>query len=439
MIRSRQAELKIITVILGLIAFIATVALIIAVMSPNVRIEIVLICGVIITASLIVLSRLIMSPDQIRADQSDVMLKLASEMLSSMDHGLNHTSAQAVCEKLLASSSAIAVAITDQKCILGYAGDGEEYNIPGSSIRTAATRATIEDGKMRVLYSAKEIGFPDDHNTINAGILVPLRVSNNTVGTLKFYYPNPRDITETQQSIAEGFGELLSTQMAAISLDDQTRIATSMELKALQAQINPHFLFNTLNTIASFTRTDPTRARVLLREFSKFYRSTLENAHDLIPLKRELDQTLRYLQFETARFGEDRLAIATDVDESLGEVLVPAFMIQPLVENAIKHAMPAEGKLTITVSAASKGDNLILTIDDDGVGMDEEKRSSILKPNSSETGLGIAVGNIHDRMKSSYGNESYMHVDSEQGVGTRIMLFLRHGLTPEIIADTAEW
>ena len=283
---------------------------------------------------------------------------------------------------------------------------------------------------MQVLYTAEEIGFPERRNVINAAIIVPLIVSDNVVGTLKFYYPHARKVTATQQSIASGFADLLSSQIAAWKFKDQKKLATSMELKALQSQINPHFLFNTINTISSFIRTDPAKARVLLREFATFYRRTLEDASDLIPLYREVDQTSRYLQFEIARFGEDRLQLSCDIPDDLAGLLVPAFMIQPLVENSVKHAMPATGTLHIAIKASRvNDDDLSIDVSDDGVGMSEESRSTIKKKKES-TGLGIAVRNINDRMKGYYGPESHMHVESEEGVGTTITLLLKHGCTP---------
>ena len=115
--------------------------------------------------------------------------------------------------------------------------------------------------------------------------------------------------------------------MAASALEEQTALATKMELKMLQSQINPHFLFNTINTIASFTRTDPARARTLLREFAKFYRSTLEDSGDLIEFRRELEQTQRYFMFELARFGEDRLELVCDVEPEVEDMMVPPFLI----------------------------------------------------------------------------------------------------------------
>lgn len=430
--KARKMQVLTAEVMTGIVTLIAGMAMLASITSPQANISHMVLYGLVITIGVTVLILLWLDPDRIRAGQSNAVLNLASRMLAAMRDGLDQTSAQRICEMLLPATNAIAIAITDKVDILGYAGAGQSYNTLGTPIRTHATHATIADGRMRVLYSSQEIGFPEDHHIINAAILVPLTLGNETVGTLKFYFPRPRNINETQQSIAAGFGELLSTQLAAIELEEQKKLATSMELRALQAQINPHFLFNTLNTIASFTRTDPDRARTLLREFSKFYRGTLENASDLIPLARELDQTQRYLKFEIARFGEDRLEMVTDVPQSLIDTLVPAFLIQPLVENAVKHAMPAKGKLTVSVTATAQGRDLLLEIADDGVGMDEDQLSRIMSP-QSDTGLGIAVGNIHDRVQGYYGGHSNMAVDSTPGEGTRITLLLDRGCIGEIV------
>ena len=170
-------------------------------------------------------------------------------------------------------------------------------------------------------------------------------------------------------------------------------------MRALQAQINPHFLFNTLNTIASFTRTDPTRARELLREFSSFYRSTLDNSGSLIPVMREVQQTKRYLTFEQARFGDDRID---------------------------------EGTLHIRVSVRAADENaLAIEVSDDGVGMDKATAARLF----SETalagvsapqggGAGVAMHNISERIKRFYGPRSFAHVESAPGKGTTITLHL---------------
>lgn len=394
--------------------------------TPGVNVVLLVIAGVIFTLSLVVILRLVLDPDMVRASQTDSVLGLASQTLAAMPDGLDIASAQKICDLLLPATSACAVAITGTDMILGYAGAQQDESRSGSSIRTAATHATLQDGKTRILTSPEEIGFPAGSQVIKAAIIVPLTVSGEAQGTLKFYFRHARNINETQISIAEGFGELLSTQLAAMALEEQTKLATSMELKMLQSQINPHFLFNTINTIASFIRTDPNKARTLLREFAVFYRRTLEDASDLILLDREIEQTQRYFTFEVARFGEDRLELDTDIDEDLEGVYIPAFMVQPLVENAVRHAMPSEGKLTILIRALRTGNDVLVSIVDDGTGMTEEARQNILHPESS-TGLGIAVKNIHDRIRGYYGGDSRMDIQTKLGAGTTVTLYLKDG------------
>lgn len=386
--------------------------------------------GIAFTLSVVALVRLLMDPDSVRARQSSAMLKLATQTLTSMAEGMNGKAAQEICSLLLPSTAAIAVAITDKSHILGYAGYEEEDNPSGSTIRTQATYASISDGKTRVLFTPEEIGFPNGVHAIRAAIIVPLQVGRSVEGTLKFYYRRPSHISETQKSIAIGFGQLLSTQMAASALEEQTALATKMELKMLQSQINPHFLFNTINTIASFTRTDPAKARTLLREFAKFYRSTLEDSTDLITFDRELEQTKRYFLFEVARFGEDRVEMVTDIDDGVEAMRVPPFLIQPLVENAVRHAMPSSGKLVIRVSAKVSGQDVVVSVADNGVGMTEQARQNILHPESSE-GLGIAVKNVHDRICGYFGPGTHMKVETELGKGTTVSLVLIDGTKRE--------
>ena len=391
--------------------------------SPQRNIPIMVVAGILFTFSLVIVIRLLMDPDSVRAHQSNAMLRLASKTLECMKDGLTPEAAQEICQLLLPSTAGIAVAITDKEHILGYAGFEADENPSGSVIRTQATYATIADGEMRVLFTSEEIGFPSGPSTIRAAIIVPLVVGSRVEGTLKFYYRRASHISETQKSIAEGFGKLLSTQMAAAALETQTKLATSMELKALQSQINPHFLFNTINTIASLIRTNPDKARVLLREFAVFYRRTLEDSADLILCAREIEQTMRYFSFEVARFGEDRVALDIDIEPEVEDMLIPPFLIQPLVENAVRHAMPSEGKLVVSITGAVSGNDVIIRVSDNGVGMTEEARQNILHPESS-TGLGIAVKNVHDRMRGYFGSDAHMEVESELGHGTTVSLVL---------------
>lgn len=402
------------------VAALSALAMLWTVLSPNVSVVVMIVAGMVFTLSVVVVIRLLMDPDSVRAHQSDDMLQLASQFLDLTKEGMTPEAAQRICVLLLPSTAAVAVALTDAEHILGYAGYQEAGNPAGSAIRTQATLDAMAEGTMHVLYTAEDLGFPRSA-TIKAAIIVPLRVGDKVEGSLKFYYRNGKKITETQKSIAQGFARLLSTQMAAAEMEAQRKLATSMELKMLQSQINPHFLFNTINTIASLIRTDPPKARTMLREFAVFYRRTLEDSTDRIMLSREIEQTMRYFSFEVARFGEDRVALYVGAGPELQDMLVPPFIIQPIVENAVKHAMPLEGKLTVSILAQVDGDDVVVEVRDDGVGMSEQACQNIMHP-ESQTGLGIAVKNVHDRMKGFFGPDACMEVESELGKGTRVLL-----------------
>ena len=388
---------------------------------PNILVASVALAGMVTVAFAIIRSSF--SPDKLRAQQTNKTLSLASQTLVYMRGGLSEQNCQEVCNILLPECQAMAVAMTDDKFVLGYAGAHAEAFPIGSAIHTPATHRVLASQTVEVFRSSE--AFASASNPlIPAGIVAPLVVRGVSVGTLKPYYESDVLIDETQRAIAEGLAQLLSTQLSIAELDRQVELATKAELQALQAQINPHFLFNTINTIASLIRTDPARARVLLREFAAFYRQTLENSNDLIPLDRELQQTMRYFAFEQARFGAERVRLEADIDD-FGDLRVPSFIIQPIVENAVNHAMPAEGQLNIDISIEESGDDVVITVADDGVGMSEEQARRLLQnASASEKGTGIALKNVDARLRAVFGPGSGVSVSSQIGKGTQVTLLL---------------
>ena len=388
---------------------------------PNILVASVALAGMVTVAFAIIRSSF--SPDKLRAQQTNKTLSLASQTLVYMRGGLSEQNCQEVCNILLPECQAMAVAMTDDKFVLGYAGAHAEAFPIGSAIHTPATHRVLASQTVEVFRSSE--AFASASNPlIPAGIVAPLVVRGVSVGTLKLYYESDVLIDETQRAIAEGLAQLLSTQLSIAELDRQVELATKAELQALQAQINPHFLVNTINTIASLIRTDPARARVLLREFAAFYRQTLENSNDLIPLDRELQQTMRYFAFEQARFGAERVRLEADIDD-FGDLRVPSFIIQPIVENAVNHAMPAEGQLNIDISIEEAGDDVVITVADDGVGMSEEQARRLLQnASASEKGTGIALKNVDARLRAVFGPGSGVSVSSQIGKGTQVTLLL---------------
>ncbi len=393
--------------------------------------------GAILAVIIVVGGSLLLIPDNQRSQATERMLRMASSTFDHMRGGLTPEGCNAVCQLILPETKAQAVAITDTKCVLAIAGEQAPIAPPGSP-NTRPTIEVLQSGRMETFSGRDATSFvrEDSDETSSdervdgypVGVIVPLMVADKPVGVLKLYYRTGRQLDRTQLVIARGLANLLSAQLSSYELDRQAELTARAEVKALQAQINPHFLFNTLNTIAAFTRTDPTKARDLLREFSVFYRRTLESSEAQIPLSQELEQTRRYLTIEQARFGEDRIVESEHVDQGLGEVLVPAFLVQPIVENSVRHGMRDEGPLHIDVHVATDGSDVLVAVADDGMGMDAEAAERLIAraegTQGNERGTGIALRNVAERIERFYGVGSGIEVMSKVGEGTVVTLRL---------------
>jgi len=192
------------------------------------------------------------------------------------------------------------------------------------------------------------------------------------------------------------------------------------QLRLLQSQIKPHFLFNALNTIASFSRKDPEKTRSLIQNLSEFLRVTLKTSKSAISLEEELENLDFYLEIEKVRFGE-KLEFLKEIEAKCLSIKIPFLSIQPLVENAIKHGFHYDGrKLVITLKASDKKGTFI-EIEDNGRGIEPEKLKDIMDMNKETEGIGLH--NVIKRIKSIY-RDAKIEVKSEIDKGTKIEMFL---------------
>jgi two-component system LytT family sensor kinase len=214
----------------------------------------------------------------------------------------------------------------------------------------------------------------------------------------------------------------VSGQLELAELDSSRRRALEAEMRALRAQISPHFVYNALTTIASFVRTDPNRARELLLDFADFARYALSKTHDFTTLADELSCVDRYLLLERARFG-DKLRFSLQVAPEVLPVPVPFLCLQPLVENAIKHGMRDRGGIgEVRVVARDAGPEAHITVEDDGTGMDPERARRVLDDDPTREGSGIGLANVDLRMRQIYGDGYGLVVETALGAGTRVRL-----------------
>ena len=388
---------------------------------------------------------ILLVPDNTRPQATERMLSVASNTLDHLYGGLTMDNCAAVCQLLLPETTAQAIAITDTERVLAFEGSMRTAYGPGSE-NTWPTREVLSSKRVETFvnldsadqqYRSFVPGMDSDSRA--AGIIVPLLVQGQPVGTIKLYYRSAASIDRTQFAIARGFGGLISSQLSSHELDLQAELTAKAELRALQAQINPHFLFNALNTMAALARTDPPRARELLREFAVFYRRTLEASEQTITLASELEQTRRYLKIEQARFGEDRIVETEHIAPGCETVLVPSFIVQPIVENSVRHAMRDEGTLHIDAFATVEGDDILVAVADDGLGMEPEVADSILRdtgePAQGTSDTGIAVRNVAERLKRFFGGASGIQIVSKPDEGTVVTLRLA-GVAPVHDDDT---
>ncbi len=194
-------------------------------------------------------------------------------------------------------------------------------------------------------------------------------------------------------------------------LESQQLLLNEARLSALQRQINPHFLFNTLNSVASLIRTNPEQARKVIYKLSNILRRLLRKQENLCPLREELSFIDDYLAIEMVRFG-DKLRFSKDVDAATLDRLVPSMLLQPIIENSIRHGLSSkvDGGIIRVRSRLSEG-RLHVTVEDDGVGIPEAKLATLFES-------GIGVSNVNERLKVLFGEDYRMWIDSKPGEGT---------------------
>ncbi|MBK5240062.1 sensor histidine kinase [Clostridium sp.] len=349
---------------------------------------------------ILIIQKIFKEKDEIEAKQAQIALEIANKTLPYFRE-MDESSYDKICGIIKSSIRADAVAITNKEYILAHVGVGSDHHIKGHKIVTEATKTVIREGKLISLTNANQI---DCHNlkcTLKSAIIAPLREGDEIIGTLKLYYCKKDVISFRNISLALGLSQLISTQLEISKLGELKHLANKAEIKALQAQINPHFIFNALNTIISFIRLNPNRARELIINLSTYLRYNLERGDKHVDIYLELEQVKAYIEIEKARFG-DKLHIIYNIQDDL-DVKIPSLIIQPIVENSIKHGI-LEGKgwgsVIINIKKVD-AENIMIVIEDDGVGISNDIIEKVYAGKMEENKIGIS--NVHNRLKYIYG------------------------------------
>ena len=347
---------------------------------------------------------------------SEKALRIAHRTVGILMQGFDQSNCTRMARIIQEETGVGAVAITDCENILAFVGVGADHHLPGTPISSPHTFDAI--ARNEVVY-ADGAAVPyacaiSKECKLGSSLVIPLRGEGNRVfGTIKLYEPKRKFFSSLNRTLGEGIARLLSNQILAGTVEEQKRLLAQSEIKLLQAQINPHFLFNALNTLAAVIRSDPEEARRIVRYLSTFFRTSLKRPSTEATLGGELEHVEAYLRIEQARFA-DRLQIAIDVPEELRDAPLPAFTLQPIVENAIKHGiaqMIEPGRITISASQR-EGDLEIVVEDSAGMYV------------ASPQGDGLGVNLVDRRLKIRFGPAYGVGITCEPDRWTRVAIRL---------------
>lgn len=356
------------------------------------------------------------------ASAAQIAMRIANETMPYLRKGLDMESARKAADIIVSLADVDAVAITNEHKSLAYAGIPTKSHKPGNPLYFPDTEEVFKTGKTVVVTGSHGCGDPDC--PLYYGIVVPLMVHGKPAGVFRFYQTRKKGLSQVDIELAEGVARLLSTQVELADYEEQQVLREQAEFKALQSQINPHFLFNTLSIIISLCRNHPETARELLINLADMLHFTFAQHEPLIPLEEELHNAEAYLNIVKARFGS-RLTteIILPEDTDVRDDFVPAFMLQPLAENAITHGLfqkTEDCRLAIRVALDGAGNHLIIRVIDNGVGMSPETLQKLKNLESK----GIGTANVIKRIDHIYQGRGDITFQSREGEGTTVTITL---------------
>ncbi|WP_252346110.1 sensor histidine kinase [Paludibacterium sp. B53371] len=347
---------------------------------------------------------------------SSKALKIAARAEGVLRQGFNAENSLRVARIIYEELGVGAVAITDRDKLLAFIGIGDDHHLTGQPITSPHTHRAISENRV-VFADGAETPYQcsiSPHCRLGSTLVIPLRgESDRVIGTIKLYEPKNKLISAINLTLGEGIARLLSTQILAGRFDAQHQLLAQTELKLLHAQVNPHFLFNALNTLSAVIRRDPEQARQLVQHLSTFFRKNLKRQTEEVTLADEIEHVNAYLKIQQARFA-DKLQVVFVFEPDTLNSLLPAFSLQPIVENAVKHGTAQLlGQGRIEIGSALQNDGLLIWVEDN---------AGLYKPSISKDGLGMNL--VDRRIKARFGERYGLSVQCEPDRTTRVDIHL---------------
>jgi two-component system, LytTR family, sensor kinase len=351
------------------------------------------------------------SVDEAVADALHRMSKAAPDLRE----GLTPDAADKACKNLVELLKCVAVGMTDERgALLSWDGDANEHYV---DLQDAIVKAI--SGERREFVEHDEIECSDKSQCkMRQAVIVPLIVESRTRGALIIVGGvGSKRLYRMSQEVAR----FVCTELELGELQESRQRLAQAEVKALRAQISPHFVYNALNAIGALVRTDPEHARELLQEFAEFTRYSFRANGLFTTLAEELRNIDRYLTIQRARYNE-RLSVRLRISPEVLNVVVPFLVLQPLVENAVQHGLANKpGGGTVTIIAQDNGSEALISVEDDGIGMDADLLLDDLK-DAHKTGAHVGIGNINNRMRTVFGEDYALMVETAPDAGMKVTM-----------------
>lgn len=342
-------------------------------------------------------------------------MRVVGDTLPLLRQGLNPETASKAARVMATLEGVRAVVIADRSELLALEGDVARQ-LDQHSLQ-AELAVAVEDRRPRLARL--------DGRVVAVALL---RSRGEVLGSLALVGDAALSLTAGRElaRMARVLAELLSTQAELGQMDRQAQLVAEAELNALRAQINPHFLFNALNTMISYSREDPETTRRLLHRLADLFRGSMQSSGQMVPFADEYEQIKNYLFIEQARF-RDRLHVVYDIDPQVLKVLVPALSVQTLVENAVRHGLtPKKGPGAITLKGRLDfiAMRAVIEVRDDGVGMDPARIPTLLMPRQApaRSSRSMGLANVNERLRRLYGDTCRLRIESAPEKGTTVIM-----------------
>ncbi|MGZ4187650.1 MAG: histidine kinase [Solirubrobacteraceae bacterium] len=343
-------------------------------------------------------------------------LHAATSTLPHLRKGLSPRTAERTVPYLRALTGAAAIALADTRAVLAIDGEGREQVRPGDLLSRLLERTP--DHRVHVV---PKLVSSDPSCPLRSAVLAPLVVQGRRVGTLILFYKSVGRPNHSELRVVQEAASLVAAQVELSVVSEQEERLAQAELRALRAQISPHFIYNALAAVAGDIHARPDEARELLTDFAEFTRYLFRDGRSYVTLGEEIDHVERYLRLEQARFRD--LNVTIDVPADARSTVVPAMSLQPLVENAVRHGVERRaGSGRVAITARIRDGDIELRITDDGIGIEPERVSEVL----AGAGGGIGVSNVDLRLRATFGERYALRIQSKLGAGTTTVMTVPH-------------